>query len=280
MKRLFLLIMLPLASLAQKASNVYHLWENGAPGFEHLKNEKEQAKDWWVKNVHHPSITAFFPAEGTGNGTAVLIFPGGGHRELVFNAEGKDAAEFFNQYGITAFVLKYRLARESDSPYQLGVHAKEDAQRAIRMIRAKATAWRLDVDKIGIMGFSAGGEVAHWMAYGNGMDVLNPIDETDKFNAKPNFQILIYPGPLGVPEIIDKTAPPTFLLTANDDPCCSEPTFQLLKAFRKGGVPVEAHFFSKGGHGFNMGKRSSLKTLSNWPDRLGDWLIDTGLGKQ
>lgn len=279
LKKLILFIfLLPIIASAQNKPIVMQLWENGTPGFENLKNEPEAAKDWWVKNIHNPSITAYFPAAGKANGTSVLIFPGGGHRELVFDAEGRDAAQFLNQYGITAFVLKYRLAREPDSPYKVGIHGKEDAQRAIRTIRANAEKWGLNPDKLGVMGFSAGGEVVHWVAYDDGKSVLNRKDVIDDLNSKPNFQILIYPGPFGVPEVVPKDAPPAFVLVANDDPCCSTPSLKVLEGFRKAGVPIEAHFYSKGGHGFNMGYRSDMKTLSKWPARLGDWLVDSGLG--
>ena len=131
------------------------LWKNGAPGFEHLKAQPEKAQDWWVKNIHNPSITMFKPADSHAIGTAVLICPGGGHRELVFDAEGKDAALYLNQFGITAFVLKYRLAREEGSPYDLNVHAKQDAHRALRTIRANAGKWHINPGKLGMLGFSA-----------------------------------------------------------------------------------------------------------------------------
>lgn len=274
----FALLLLPFLIQAQNSPEEIYLWENGAPGFESLKNEKETVKDWWVKNVHNPSITAYYPNSGMANGVSVLIFPGGGHRELVFDAEGRDAARFLNQYGITAYVLKYRLAREPNSPYKVGVHAKEDAQRALRTIRANAEKWGLNKNKVGVMGFSAGGEVVHWVAYEDGNEIMNKVDAIDYENAKPNFQICIYPGPLGVPDKIPGDAPPAFVLTANDDPCCSAPALKLLQGYREAGVPIEAHFYSKGGHGFNMGYRSDMKTLSKWPSRLGDWLVDVGLG--
>ncbi|AWV99007.1 alpha/beta hydrolase [Arcticibacterium luteifluviistationis] len=277
---IFFALFLPIIVKAQETSKVIHLWENGAPGFEHLKNEKEEAKEYWVKNVHNPSITVYAPEDGKANGVGVLIFPGGGHRLLVIDAEGTDAAKFLNQYGITAFVLKYRMAREPDSPYELGVHAKEDAQRAMRLIRANAKEFGVHEALIGVMGFSAGGEVMHWMAYEDGNTVMNKVDEIDNENAKPTFQIGIYPGPLGVPETIPTDAPPAFVLAANDDECCSEPVFKLLQGYRKAGVPIEAHFYNEGGHGFNMGYRSELNAISKWPDRLGDWLVDTGLGAE
>jgi len=198
MKKVFsFLFLIPLLSIAQNSAQIIPLWGNGAPDFEELQLEEEEAEDYWVKNIHNPTLTAYFPASGKSNGTAVLIFPGGGHRLLVIDAEGTYAQEHLNKFGITAFVLKYRLAREPDSPYEVGVHAKEDAQRAMRLIRKNAEKWGLDKEKIGIMDFSAGGEVANWIAYDDGTEVMNAKDEIDDENYKPDFQVLIYPRPLG-----------------------------------------------------------------------------------
>ncbi|MEL1255813.1 alpha/beta hydrolase [Flavobacterium sp. DGU38] len=248
------------------------LWENGAPGFENLKNEPEQAQDWWVRNIHNPSITAYFPEKP--NGTAVLICPGGGHENLVFNSEGKDAAEFLNSIGITAFVLKYRLARTKDSPYKLETHVKLDAERAMRLIRSRATEFKIDVNRIGAMGFSAGGEVVAIIAYNSDNVLKNTSDPIDKMDAQPNFQILIYPGPLFIPKEIKPDAPSAFLLAANDDSCCSAPIVELLNGYRKANVPVEMHLYSKGGHAFNIGKRAKTNSLKTWPQRLVDWFED------
>src|ERR1700681_1899158 len=101
---------------SQSDSLVIPLWKNGAPGFENRKNEPEEAKDYWVKNIHNPSITVYFPPAAIANGTAVLICPGGGFRLLVFKSEGLDPAKFLNKLGITAIILKYRLPREPNSP--------------------------------------------------------------------------------------------------------------------------------------------------------------------
>ena len=248
------------------------LWENGAPGFEELKNEPEQSQDWWVRNIHNPSITAFFPEKP--NGMAVLICPGGGHENLVFNSEGKDAAEYFTNIGVTAFVLKYRLARTKDSPYKLETHVKQDAERAMRLIRSKAAEFKIDTNRIGAMGFSAGGEVVAMIAYKANNVVKNTSDAVDKLDAQPNFQILVYPGPLFIPKEIKADAPPAFLVAANDDSCCSAPIVELLNRYRKADVPVEMHLYSKGGHAFNMGKRAKTNALKTWSQRLTDWFED------
>ena len=263
---------------AQQEPVEIKLWSQGAPGFEKLKNEPEEAKDYYVKNVNNPSITAYYPATGRATGAAALVFPGGGHRLLVINSEGRDAAKYLNSLGITAFVLKYRLAREENSPYELGVHCVEDAERAMRVIRSRAGEFGIDTAKVGIMGFSAGGEVAHWMAYGDGTHVFHEMDEIDKLSSKPNFQILVYPGPLGVPEVVPSSAPITFAAAATDDECCSEPLVQLLTAYRNAGVPYEMHLYAAGGHAFNMGQRTKIHSLATWSDRLTDWLVERGLG--
>lgn len=257
---------------SQKKELKISLWENGAPGFENRKDEPEQAKDWWVKNIHNPSITAYFSEKS--NGMAVLICPGGGHENLVFNSEGKDAATYFNSIGVTAFVLKYRLAREVGSPYKLETHVKQDVERAMRLIRSKSLEFKIDPNRIGAMGFSAGGEVVALVAY-NAKNILkNPSDGIDKEDAQPNFQILIYPGPLFIPKEIKSDAPPAFLLASNDDTCCSAPIVDLLNKYRQANVSIEMHLYSKGGHAFNMGTRAKTNSLKTWSQRLTDWFED------
>lgn len=255
-------------------ASVIHLWEYGAPGFESRKDEKELAKDWWIKNIHNPSLTVYLPPAEKATGTAVIICPGGGHRELVFNAEGVEAAEYFNKLGVVAFVLKYRLANEEGSSYQLETHVKQDAFRAMRLVRSRAREWNIDPNRLGMMGFSAGGEVVGFVAFGDDDSNEPTNDPIDRLNAKPDFAIFIYPGPLAVPFNIPENAPPAFLLAANDDDCCSGPIVDLLSKYRKARVPVEAHLYAQGKHAFNMGNRSVLHAIKNWPERLSDWLID------
>ncbi len=265
---------------AQLQHEVIPLWKNGAPGSENRRDEKEEAKDYWVKNVHNPSLTVFTPAESTTNGTAVVVCPGGGHRLLVYTAEGVEPAEFLNKLGVTVFVLKYRLAREEGSPYSLEKVIKEDGMRAIRMVRSLSRQYKLDSNKIGMMGFSAGGEVVSAIAYTPGNGEASAKDPVDRLNGRPDFQILVYPGPLGIPGKVPVDAPPAFLVAANDDPCCAISTLNVLVRYREAKRPVEAHLYSKGDHAFNMGNRSPLKSIQGWPYRLSDWLGDNGyLGK-
>ena len=126
------------------------------------------------------------------------------------------------------------------------------------------------------MGFSAGGEVAGWVSYHfTDKNFSNP-DAIDKLSARPAFQVLIYPGPLSVPDSVAANSPPTFLLAANDDECCSEPVVKLLEMHRKAKVAVEVHLYEQGNHAFNMGSHSPLNSIKTWSQRLADWLKDNG----
>lgn len=276
MKTIFTyLLMFVAASLAaQNAAQQIPLWPNGAPGFEDRRNEPEQAKDWWIKNIHNPSITVFLPPKDKATGAAVLVCPGGGHRALVYNSEGRDAAEYLNSLGVAAFVLKYRLAREENSPYTFEQHVRADAYRAMRLVRSRASEWDIDPKRFGIMGFSAGGEIAALIAYAPGEGDPNAPDPIDRLNGKPDFQMLVYPGPLFIPDSVGADAPPAFMVAAIDDECCSAPVLSLLQQYHHAKVPAEVHVYARGGHAFNMGKRSKLVTLNTWPQRMADWLND------
>lgn len=274
LKIIFALLLLPAALLAQPEPAVIPLWPKGAPRFENRRDEPEQAKEYWVKNIHNPSLTVFLPPKDKANGSAVVICPGGGHRLLVWTAEGIDPAKYLNSLGVTVFVLKYRLGRDTLSPYKIEVHAREDGLRAMRLVRSKAAEYGLDTNRIGMMGFSAGGEVVDMVAFGPNDADPNAADPIDHVSAKPKFLIQIYPGPLFIPDAVNHDAPPLFLLAANDDPCCSVSLMQLLERYRAAKGQVEAHLYAQGQHGFNMGYRSKLKSINTWPQRLGDWLSD------
>ncbi len=252
------------------------LWKKGPPGFEKLKDEPEEAEDYWVKHIRNPSLMVYRADPKIANGTAVLIAPGGGQKLLVINGEGRDPALYFNKLGITAIVLKYRLAEEAGSPYAGGFFAQEDAYRAIRTLRSRAKEFGIAPDKIGFMGFSAGGEVVSSVAYAAGDGNPKAKDPIDRLNGKPNFQILIYPGSKFIPTQLDSHAPPAFMLAAIDDINNSKPLMDLIQLYHGAKIPAELHIYAQGGHAFNMGYRSTLKTLHTWPDRLTDWLDDSG----
>jgi acetyl esterase/lipase len=263
------------AGSAQSSPQVIPLWSHGAPGFENRKDEPEQAQDYWVKNVHNPSITVFLPPKEKTTGAAVVIAPGGGFRELVFNAEGKQAAEYLNSIGVAAFALKYRLPGEKDSPYSME-NVRQDAYRALRLVRSRAQEWNIDPHRVGMLGFSAGGAVVSLIAYAPGDGDPSAADPIDRLNGKPDFQMLVYPGG-NVPDTITSSAPPAFLLVANDDEYgCDKVALNIFLKMRAAGVRVEAIFLAQGKHAFNMGDRSSLVTVKTWPQRMADWMSDSG----
>lgn len=272
------LVLVPLISFIVTApafaQQIIPLWEDGAPGFEERKTESEEAESYWVKNVHNPTLTAFLPPKETATGAGVIICPGGGHRLLVFNAEGVEAAKYLNSIGVAAFALKYRLGREENSPYSIEKHAKQDGLRAMQLVRSRAAEWGLDPTRIGIMGFSAGGEVVSMVSYSEDAKRAESSDPIEQQSSRPDFQIIIYPGPIGIPEKLPSNAPPAFLLVANDDVGASKTIVNLIPKFRDAGIPMETHIYARGGHAFNMGNRTKLRTLSTWPARLQDWMTD------
>ena len=265
------------AQLCAESFTVIPLWSDGAPGFAGRKNEPEEAKDYWVKSIHNPSLTVVLPPKGKANGTAVVICPGGGHRELVFNREGIEPAQYFANLGVTAFVLKYRLARQEGSPYKLEEHTFADIKRAMRIVRTRAGEWGINSDRIGIMGWSAGGEVAVMVSYRPVTGDPTAVDPIDRADAKPNFEISIYPGGYGTPETVPAGSPPAFFLCANDDQGPAKMIPIMLEKYRAAGIPVEVHIYAEGHHAFNMGDRSDLVSIRAWPQRMAEWLEDRGL---
>src|SRR5882672_6533037 len=216
MKTLLISLLVPLSIFAAEVPKEIPLWPKGPPGFEDRHSEPEEARGYSIHNIHNPSITVFLPPKEKATGAGVLICPGGGHRELVFKAEGTEPAEYLNNLGIAAFVLKYRLARETNSPYSLQKHPREDSQRAMRLIRVRAAEWNLDTNRIGVMGFSAGGEVAALLVYSPIAGDPAATEPIERMDCHSDFQISIYPGPLGIPDQIPANVPPAFFVVAND----------------------------------------------------------------
>lgn len=256
---------------------VIPLWPNGAPGFENRRDEPEEAASWWVKNIHNPSLTVLLPPKEKATGAAIVVCAGGGFRELGFNGEGIAPSRFLTNHGVAAFALKYRLPRMTNSPYKLPDHPTQDIQRALRLIRSRAAEWNIDTNRLGVIGFSAGGEVASYAAYTPGHGDPAAPDPIDRLPANVNFQIMIYPGPLGLPEVVPTNAPPALFIAANDDRQPARSIAAMLPRYQEAKVPIEVHLYSKGGHAFNMGTRTTLSTIKGWPDRLADWLHDTGI---
>ncbi|HYZ84500.1 MAG TPA: alpha/beta hydrolase [Bryobacteraceae bacterium] len=260
------------------------LWSRGAPGSEG-QTAQELAEPpsadrvaLRFSRIHNPSITVYLPKPGASTGTAMVVAPGGGHRYLYMH-EGYDIGEWLASKGVAAFVLKYRLGREEGSPYKVDVHPQLDAKRAIRMIRSRAKEWNVDPDRIGIMGFSAGGEVALRTSLTYDAGDPNAADPIDRFSSKPAFQVLVYPGIRDVTlEGIKKDTPPAFLICTSDDKSPAETVPPLFTALMKAGVPVEMHIYAKGGHGYGIRKRPL--PVSNWPTVFEAWLENSGFLKR
>jgi acetyl esterase/lipase len=248
------------------------LWPNGAPGSEKRRGEPEIAKDYWVRNVHNPSLTVFRPARQ--NGAAVIVIPGGAHKLIVWTSEGVSVAHALNRYGLTAFVLKYRLAREEGSPYAIE-DAVSDVRRAVRWVRAHAGDYGVDPKRIGIMGFSAGGELVSLEADNVPKPQSPPTDAVDRFSDRPDFQVLIFPGPLGVPANDVAHAPPAFIAAGTLDECCATPAVALYEQLRTAKRDAELHMYAGSGHAFNLDESDRI-SIVHWPDRLADWLADEG----
>ncbi len=185
--------------------------------------------------------------------------------------EGVEPAEYLNSLGVAAFVLKHRLQREEGSTYTIERDARADAYRAMRTVRSRAAEFGVDPKRLGVMGFSAGGEVVGLIAFGSGDGDQQASDPIDRVNGRPDFAIFIYPGPLAVQATVPSTAPPAFLATASDDQCCSIPTLKILQQYKDAGVPVEAHVFAKGGPRLQHGtavKAQGGQHLAAAPGRL------------
>lgn len=253
------------------------LWPNGAPGFEARRAIPEESRDYWTKTVNDPSITVYLPPAGNRTGTAVLIVPGGGHALLVTTTEGADVARWLANRGVAAYVLRYRLFRQEGSPYTLN-DARADTERAMRVVRARAAVDGIDPHRIGIWGFSAGGELARMATLSPPVAAPGRGDATDRLPSRPDFAILEFPGPLHAAEEVTSLSPPVLLAAANDDTCCSGPVVDLLSEYRSAkGASVELHLYAAGGHAFNLGEDTPLVSLQHWPDRVLDWMSDRGL---
>jgi acetyl esterase/lipase len=266
------------------------LWPAGAPGSEGqtspetvaIRHEAATADTPdvsfpVVSNIHNPSLTPFLPSKDKATGAAVIVLPGGGHMFLSIDHEGYDVAQYLADHGIAAFVLKYRLARAPKSTYKVDVEALMDTQRAIRLLRSRAADWGVDPHRVGILGFSAGGELCILASTRYDKPVPGSNDDIDKLDCRPDFQGLLYPGGLNNPDSIPVTKdfPPTFLAcTYTDRPTISKNLAAFYLILKTAGVPAELHIYNSGGHGFGI--RPTTRPASKWADRFVDWMRDRG----
>ena len=272
------------AGLAQPETRL--LWPNGAPG---ALGDADADK---------PSLALYLPPPQQASGTAVVVCPGGGYGMLAIDYEGQEIAEWLNDRGVAAFVLKYRLGPRYHHPVEM-----EDVQRAIRIVRDGAKEFRVAPDRIGVWGFSAGGHLASTAATHFDSGNANATDPIDRASCRPDFAILAYPvitltspythqgtlhnllGSDPNPQLVEYLSnerqvtpqtPPTFLFhTTDDDAVPVENSVLFYMALRKNGVPAEMHLYAHGPHGVGLAQKDPV--LSTWPARLNDWMRLSGL---
>jgi len=284
MSRIITVLALLAGALAAQKADL--LWPNGAPGAQ--GNEE----------IDQPSIAPYIVPAGRGTGTAVVVCPGGGYRNLAMDHEGDQVAKWLNSLGVSAFVLKYRLGPKYHHPVELG-----DAQRAIRTVRAKAGEYRVMANRVGIMGFSAGGHLASTAGTHFDAGDANAADPIDRVSSRPDFLVLGYPvisfttqythkgsmqsllGNTPDPKLVESLSnelqvtaqtPPTFLFhTTADTTVPVENSVLFYLALRKAGVAAEMHIYERGPHGLGLAPLD--EALSSWPSRLAAWMRVHGL---
>jgi len=264
--------------------------DHGQIGPERVRAPSEAAtKDAkWITNVTRPTISVFHPDAANRARVAILICPGGGYWNLAWDKEGEEVAAWLKTLGITGVVLKYRVPRRPGEPErQPAPLALLDAQRAISLVRSRAEEWGIDPQRIGVMGFSAGGHLAVTTAISFEKRSYEPIDEVDRASCRPNFAVVAYPGYIlarpgsaALAEYlrIPKGTGPMFLVHASDDDepgAQPEQSLALYRALRDAGVPVELHIYDEGGHGF--GVRKAKRHVSSWSERCAEWLKHRGI---
>jgi len=260
---------------------VIPLWPQGAPGSVARMNESEKLSGTNVTNIHHPSITVYLPAAGTATGCAVVIAPGGGHARLAIQHEGYAVAQWLSEHGIAAFILRYRLAKDEANPagtaqpYTIDRDELSDAQRAIQLVRSRAVEWSVDPTRVGVIGFSAGGEVAMLAATHGDLARTGASEPVEQFSSRPDFFGLIYPGGLTRTDIVlNKETPPAFLACGADDrPTISELLPEFYLKCKKAGISAELHIYAGAGHGFGV-RTTNHSPSGAWIDRFAEWLAD------
>ena len=277
MKNLFvflLLLFLSISTNAQKREIIY-LWPGKVPGelkekqppvIDTSKNDKILRFD----EVTNPAIEVFLPDKAINNGSAVIVCPGGGYNILAYDLEGTEIAGWLNRLGFTAFVLQYRIPDKKGG-------ALQDVQRAMRIVRNNPQKWNIDPEKIGVMGFSAGGSLSARASTLFNKKTYPPVDKSDSLSCRPSFTILIYPAYLDqgpgltlTPELeLSKDVPPIFIFQTADDPYGNS-ALVMAGALRNAKLPVELHFLSTGGHGYGL--RPGKVAAETWPLLAEKWL--------
>jgi acetyl esterase/lipase len=274
-----LLSLFTMQAFAQTSEkDIIHLWPGTVPGETAPKKAAIPTKDSSrgvirLTDVTDPIMQVFLPEKKKANGAAVVICPGGGYQILAINLEGYEIARWLNELGYTAFVLQYRVPKKQEG-------ALQDVQRALRIVRSRAAEWQLQQQKIGVLGFSAGGSLSARASTLYNQQTYPAQDVSDSASARPDFALLIYPAYLDqgtnnsiTPELqIDSHTPPTFLFATADDPYANSALI-MAGALRNAKVNVELHLYAKGGHGYGL--RPDNKAGKAWTTLAAHWLERT-----
>jgi hypothetical protein len=266
-------------------AKVLTLWSAGSPTLKRV-DEKEAITYYKnqpdciqrVTNINNPSIELHLAPADKANGTAIIVAAGGGNKELWVGPEGVEIANWLNTLGASAFVLRYRL-----QPYTSAGDALADTQRSVRIVRAHAKEWNLDPKKIGVMGFSAGGEQAARVALHFDVGNPNAADPIEKASDRPDFVVLVYAGwrerTLDL-DSVPKDAPPAFLTSAGiDDAFHAKETVDFYNAWFNAKIPAELHIYGRGGHGGGIKPRNGIP-FGTWQNRFVDWAVDLEMMKR
>ena len=276
---------------ARKADAVIDIWPDRAPGETSSSTGEQLAPRpgedppaTRIAGITRPQLHVFRPPPEDANGAGVLIFPGGGYRYVVVDKEGSEAAAWLNELGVTAFVVRYRTALTPAGPQSdpiLPQHSErplQDAERALRLVRTRATEWNLQPDRIGVLGFSAGAHTAALLSTRFTGRSYDPIDGTDTLSCRPDFALLIYPWlltedgeRLSAALAATSDTPPAFLVQAHDDFVDSMNSVVYYSALKRIGGSAELHIFAAGGHGYGL-RPVQDSQVDTWPQRAADWL--------
>ena len=278
---LILILLFTVANYAQ-TRNTIHLWAGKVPGENEEKHEPIQTSNTRgnvirLTDVTNPAVIVFEPDVSVNNGAGVIVCPGGGYKILAIDKEGYEVAEWLNKLGFTAFVLQYRVPDKQEE-------ALFDIQRAIRVIRSKAPAWDLNTNKLGVLGFSAGGSLSARASTRYAVDTYAKMDSIDSISCRPDFAVLIYSSYLDdgenrslTPELlVDNNTPPMFIFGTSDDRF-GNGSLVMAAALRDNEVPVEVHLLQEGGHGYGM--RPGNIAAETWPLLAEDWLNKVVINK-
>jgi acetyl esterase/lipase len=237
-----------------------------------------------VVNIRKPTIDVFLAEKP--NGTAVVVLPGGGFAKVVPDKEGSEAAPWLNAHGVSVFVVRYRTNEVTPKDEPAWRRPLQDGQRAIRLLRANAEKWRINKDKVGVLGFSAGGQVGAILHTADGVAAYDALDDVDKQSCRPDFSLLIYPWNAYdaktqklLPQIkLTAKSPPAFIVHTHDDRSSSMGSVLIYAGLKQHNVQAELHVYGNGGHGYGM-RSVKNSDIGTWPSRASDWLVRQGVAR-